>query len=177
MRLDRDDFTIIYDTSKVGEDKIVTAVKESGYMATIKEPGYAFTIETGRIGRSVDGLRGPSEKLPSILVEALVTAKREHKPVVLDFYAEWCVPCKRMLRETFGDSKVERLLQECIVIKIDTDRYPELARKFGVEGLPDIRFLAEDGSERKRLLDYQDAASFAKALAELVSTSGDRGKR
>src|SRR5262249_15210225 len=154
-----------YEASKVDEDKIVTAVKESRYMATIKESGNTPTIEKGRIGRGMDGSGGPSEKIPPALVERPATPQKEQKPVVLDFYAEWCVPCKRMLRETFGDPEVARLLKECIVITIDTDRYPEVARDFGVESLPDIRFLADDGSERKKLVDYQGAAPFAKTLA------------
>jgi thiol:disulfide interchange protein DsbD len=161
MRLDRDDFIIAYDASKANEDKIMASIKESGYIPT---------IGTGQIGKPADRSGGSTEKLPPILVEALARAKTEHKPVVLDFYAEWCVPCKRMLTETFGDPKVAQLLKQCVLLKIDTDRYPELARKFGVEGLPDIRFLADDGNERKKLLDYQDAASFAKALAELLTT-------
>jgi thiol:disulfide interchange protein DsbD len=161
MRLDRDDFIIAYDGSVANDAKI---------MATIKEAGYASRVATGQIGKPIDRSGQASEKLPRMLVEALATAKREHKPVVLDFYAQWCAPCKRMLTETFGDSKVSRLLKECIVVKIDTDHYPEVARKFGVEGLPDIRFLADDGSEKQKLLDYQDAASFAKALAELLNS-------
>jgi thiol:disulfide interchange protein DsbD len=162
MRLGRDEFVVKYDAAKVNEDTII---------ATIKEAGYSPTIVTGQISERADRLGETSEKLPLLLAEALASAKREHKPVVLDFYAEWCVPCKRMLRETFGNSEVARLLRGCIVVKIDTDRYPELARKFGVEGLPDIRFLTADGTEQKKLLDYQDAASFATALAELLSTS------
>jgi thiol:disulfide interchange protein DsbD len=167
MRLDRDDFIIAYDSCKTNEDKI---------MATITESGYVPTIGTGQIGKHGDR-SGGAEKLPPILVEALASGKREHKPVVLDFYAEWCVPCKRMLTETLGDPKVARLLKKCIVVKIDTDRYPEVARTFGVEGLPDVRFLATDGSERKKLLDYQDAASFATALAEFVNAARQNRRR
>jgi thiol:disulfide interchange protein DsbD len=168
MQLDRDDFIIGYDASMVNENKIT---------ATIKETGYVPTTGTGQIGKHAGALAGPTEKLPPTLVEALARAKREHRPVVLDFYAEWCVPCKRMLKETFGDSKVAQLLKECVVVKIDTDRYPELAHKFGVEGIPDIRFLADDGSERKKLLDYQDAASFATALAEFLDTARQSRQR
>jgi thiol:disulfide interchange protein DsbD len=168
MRLGRDEFVVKYDAAKANEDQIALTIKELGYIPTIR---------TGAIADNAHRSGGPSEKLPPVITEALARAKREHKPVVLDFYAEWCVPCKRMLTETFAHSKVAPLLEACIVVKIDTDRYPELAKKFGVEGLPDIRFLADDGSERKRLLDYQDAASFAKALAELLSTSGNNGRR
>src|SRR5262249_20048923 len=136
LQLDRDDFIITYDASMANRAKI---------MATIKETGYVPTFATDQIRKPIDRSGGGSGKLPAVFARALATAKREHKPVMLDFYAEWCVPCKRMLTETFGDPKVAPLLRECVIVKIDTDRYPEFARRFGVEGLPDIRFLADDG--------------------------------
>jgi hypothetical protein len=58
------------------------------------------------------------------------------------------------------------------LVTIDTDRYPVLAKKFGVVGLPDVRLLACDGTEKKKLLDYQDTVSFGSALRELLQGAG-----
>ena len=162
MRLDRDQFIVTYDPSKADEDKIIATIQESGYSARAEADGQ----ETGAAST-----RTLLKDAPRLFTEALDRAKRERKPIVLDFYAEWCVPCKRMSRETFSDPKVKSLLDQCVLVEIDTDRYPDLARKFGVTGLPDVRFLSHDGTEKRKLLDYQDAASFAKALSQLLDGS------
>jgi thiol:disulfide interchange protein len=166
MQLDKDQFVVTYDGSKANEDKIIATIKETGYFAKV----VANTPAT-RAG-SAPTLKKPD---PPFFTDAFARPKQERKPVVLDFYAEWCVPCKRMSGETFSDPKVKALLERCVLLKVDTDRLPDLAKKFGVTGLPDIRFLSSDGSEKKKLLDYQDAASFAKALSELLD--GSAGSR
>jgi thiol:disulfide interchange protein len=162
VRLERDEFSITYEAGKANDDKL---------LATIKEAGYEARLVDDRPEAAAASTRAPSGDDPPIFKEALARAKREQKPVVLDFYAEWCVPCKRMLRETFADPKVTALLERCVLVKIDTDRYPDLGRKYGVSGLPDLRFLAPDGTEKKRVLDYQDPAPFAKALEALLGDS------
>jgi thiol:disulfide interchange protein DsbD len=163
MRLDQDQFIVTYDPSRVDEDKILATIKETGYPARVEADGHAI---------GTTGSATPMKDDPPSFAEARARAKRERKPIVLDFYAEWCVPCKRMSRETFSDPKVKTLLDQCILVEIDTDRYPDLAKRYAVTGLPDIRFLLCDGTEKKKLLDYQDAASFAKALEEVLSRTG-----
>jgi thiol:disulfide interchange protein len=166
MRLDKDRFVVTYDASKANEDKIIATIKEAGYAAKLVADQPAARPASAPALKRAD---------PPFFTDALALAKKERKSVVLDFYAEWCVPCKRMSRETFSDPKVKALLQRVILLKIDSDRFPDLAKKFGVIGLPDIRFLGSDGTEKKKLLDYQDAASFAKWLSELLD--GSAGNR
>ena len=162
MRLDRDQFIVTYDASKAGEDKLIATIKETGYAARVEADGHSIGP-----GDSVTRMKDD----PPSLTEASARAKRELKPLVLDFYAEWCVSCKRMSRETFSDPKVKTLLDRCVLVEIDTDRYPDLAKRFGVVGLPDIRLLTCDGTEKKKLVDYQDAESFGRALRALLDGS------
>lgn len=58
------------------------------------------------------------------------------KPVLVDFYATWCGPCQMMapLLEQVGHQLKDRLQ----VVKIDTDRYPNLAQRYGIQALPTL---------------------------------------
>jgi len=85
--------------------------------------------------------------------------------------AVWCAPGKRLVKETFVDKKVTALLERCILLKIDTDSHPELAKHFNVASLPDIRFLSADGKEIKKLTGFQTPESFAVELTDLLNSS------
>lgn len=165
MQLDKDQFLVTYEGSKVKEAKIIATIQEAGYVAKVVANNPAARSASSPMTEESD---------PPFFKEALARAKRDRKPLVLDFYAEWCVPCQRMSRETLSDPRVKKLLERAIMVKIDADRFPDLAKKFGVAGLPDIRFLTFEGIEKKKLLDYQDPATFAKSLSELLDGSSER---
>lgn len=76
---------------------------------------------------------------------ALKQAQATNKLVVIDFYAPWCSYCKRMDKKTFMDSKVQQRLAGFVPLKIDTDKQPELAKKYGVEGLPTMVVIDASG--------------------------------
>ena len=153
MDLERDEFVIRYDAS---------LAQESDLIATSKTAGFAAQV--------VSSPPAPEDE-PQFFREALAQARREQKPLVLDFTATWCVPCVRMIKETFPDPKVAPLLERCVLVKIDTDEHPNLAQQYGVVGLPDIRLLTSDGMEVRKLRDFQAADAFAGVLEELLSTS------
>ncbi len=82
----------------------------------------------------------------------LETAAAEGKPVALDFYADWCVPCHQLEHSTYSDPKVAEALNSFVRVKADaTDmRRPEiedLIERFEVEGLPTLLFLDGKGKE------------------------------
>ncbi len=58
------------------------------------------------------------------------------KPVLVDFYATWCGPCQMMapLLEQVGHQLKDRLQ----IVKIDSDRYPNLAQRYGIQALPTL---------------------------------------
>ncbi len=94
------------------------------------------------------------------------------RPVVLDFYADWCVSCKEMERSTFGDEKVARRLVQAVLLKADvtanTDSQRALLRRFNLFGPPGTLFFDAHGQElpRSRVVGFQDARQFEKTLAD-----------
>ena len=78
--------------------------------------------------------------------EAKVLAKIEKKKVFLHFYANWCVFCRKMGKETFRDATViSNLNDKYIAIRVDFDKEPATAEKYGVKGLPANWFLTAMG--------------------------------
>lgn len=68
-------------------------------------------------------------------------------PVMVDFYADWCGPCK-MMAPVFADL-AKRQRGQAIVAKVDTDRNPEVASRFAIRSIPTIT-LFKDGKEVAR---------------------------
>lgn len=98
--------------------------------------------------------------------EALLQASLEGRPVMLDFYADWCVVCQELERYTFRDPAVHRALQEFVLLKADVtandaeDR--ALLEKYELFGPPAMLFFDPDTRElrRFRLVGFIEARDF-----------------
>jgi thioredoxin:protein disulfide reductase len=101
------------------------------------------------------------------------------RTVMLDFYADWCVDCKRMERYTFPQPAVQAALDGKVLLKADVtandaeDR--ELMNRYGIFGPPAILFFDTGGDELRshRLLGYVPAERFAQHVRETRSTTGE----
>jgi thiol:disulfide interchange protein DsbD len=97
------------------------------------------------------------------------------KPVMLDFYADWCVSCKEMEKFTFADPGVAQRLKQFTLLQADvtanSDDDKALLQRFGLFGPPGIIFFA-GGREIPglRVVGYQPAESFLGVLGKAVAT-------
>jgi thioredoxin:protein disulfide reductase len=101
------------------------------------------------------------------LDRAVASATAAGKPVMLDFYADWCVSCKEMEKFTFNDAAVQAALAGAVLLQADVTANDEhdkaLLARFEIFGPPTIAFFGRDGVERKnfRLVGFAPAPRFA----------------
>ncbi len=96
------------------------------------------------------------------------------KPVMLDFYADWCVSCKEMERFTFADQKVMQRLEHMVKVQADVTannaEHQALLKRFRLFGPPGIIFFDKNGNEINglRVIGFQSAEKFSSVLDEVI---------
>jgi thiol:disulfide interchange protein DsbD len=124
------------------------------------------------------GAGGSASVLPPVQFERVATtaalderlAATGGKPVMLDFYADWCVSCKEMERFTFSDEQVRQRLQSFVLLKADVTANngddKALLKRFSLFGPPGIIFFDSAGREVKglRVIGFQPAERFSANL-------------
>ncbi|EID0062146.1 protein-disulfide reductase DsbD [Vibrio vulnificus] len=107
------------------------------------------------------------------LQQQLVLAKQAKKPVMLDFYADWCVACKEFEKYTFHDPAVAAQLKQFVLLQADVTRNQaqdiELLQTQQVLGLPTIDFWDAQGNpvSNARLTGFMQAAPFLEHIQRI----------
>ena len=115
------------------------------------------------------------ERVDSIAALEQAVQRADGKPVMLDFYADWCVTCKEMERYTFSDPAVRRRLDEMIKLQADVTLnsadHGALLRRFKLFGPPGIVFFDRSGREIAgvRVVGFQPPERFAAVLDRVLA--------
>lgn len=161
-------------------------VKGVGYISLVYGTLLIIGVATGNgtLLKPLSGLAGGSGQTAGVsdhvtfqqvkgiqnLEAVLASAQAQNKPVILDFYADWCVSCKEMEAFTFTDPEVSQQMKRAVLLQADVTDNDEmdkaLLRKYGIFGPPAIMFYSVDGVEQKnaRVVGYMPADKFSKHL-------------
>jgi thiol:disulfide interchange protein DsbD len=110
----------------------------------------------------------PSEKLQPewkiFSIENYESSLKNNERMVIDFYADWCIPCKELDALTFSDERVLKEFDRFTVYKVDmtknNDTNEQLRKRFNVIGMPTVLIIDSKGNETKRLTGFVNADEF-----------------
>ncbi len=108
----------------------------------------------------------------------LANAKARQRPVMIDFFAEWCIPCKELDKFTFTDQRVVKFSRNFEMLKADltkndSPQVQKLKQQFQIKGVPTLVFLSAAGEEipDSRVVGFVDADKFIIHLKTVLAAS------
>jgi len=132
------------------------------------------SINSGAQQVAVDHVNFQKIKSLTDLQAAVARANQAGKPAMLDFFADWCVECVRMERNTFGEPEIQALFQQIQPLQADVTPNDEvdqaLMAEYGIIGPPAILFFDRNGKELRgfRLVGYFEPEEFAEHLRKVL---------
>lgn len=87
------------------------------------------------------------------------------KPAIIDFYADWCAPCRQL--SPFVDEIAKEYSGKIVVYKVDTEKERALTQSMGISGLPSLLFIPASGQPRLSM-GYIPKESLVKAVNEVL---------
>ncbi len=123
---------------------------------------------------------GPGVSWQTYSPELMARAERQGRPLIMDFYADWCAPCRELDEITFHDPRVVALARKSFVmIKVDLTRrnqplHQRLLARYQVKGVPTVVFLDPGGKERRdlRLMDFLPPGKFLARMKRMLKGAG-----
>jgi thiol:disulfide interchange protein DsbD len=86
---------------------------------------------------------------------SMETLKKEKRPILIDFYADWCAACRELDRKTFADKRVAEKSEAFTMVRVDCTSPDKictaLTERLKVSGLPTLVFMGAEGEERRGL--------------------------
>lgn len=118
--------------------------------------GLAFLLvvlavqKNSELGSSKASAGGGKISWLTALNPGLAKAKETSRPIMIDFYADWCGPCKMLDKHTYSDDRVAAASTNWVMVRIDVDKNQGLASYYNVQSIPTIVILDPQGKEVKR---------------------------
>lgn len=101
--------------------------------------------------------------------KAFAEAKESKRPLLVHFYADWCMPCQRMEKEVLSSRELSQLVdKDFIAVKVNADHYQDVVQHFGIKSLPSDVIISPDGKVLLRNKGYTEPRMY---LAGLHSAS------
>jgi len=100
--------------------------------------------------------------------KAQILAASEKKPILIDFYTEWCGWCKRLDKDTYGNKEVADFARQFVCVKIDAEKNEALAQQYDVRGFPTTVFLKSDGTLIEAVPGYLPPDQFLELLKRIM---------
>jgi thiol:disulfide interchange protein DsbD len=154
--------------------KALFGVLMLGMAVWIARPAWPFLVAqvSGQQAQAAHQSALPFQRVRSVaeLDAAVKAASAQGKPVMLDFYADWCVSCVEMERDTFTDAQVKQRLAQAVLLQADvTANHADdraLLQRFSLFGPPGILFFDVQGRpiEQAKVVGFQKPARFVQAL-------------
>ncbi len=104
-------------------------------------------------------------------IQSYEASLKNNEPMVVDFYADWCIPCKELDALTFSDETVIKEMERFTNYKVDmtkmTDENEDLRKRFNVIGMPTVLIINSQGNESHRLTGFVNADEFLSYINEV----------
>ncbi|HEY3781646.1 MAG TPA: thioredoxin family protein [Fimbriimonadaceae bacterium] len=107
------------------------------------------------------------------LQAAKAESNKTGKPVLVDFHATWCEPCREYDEEVFNQEDFAELSKKFVLCSIDIDQQGQLAQSYGVYGIPDIRFLYH-GHTLGKVVGFEDSPEFLMDMTKAADSKDIR---
>jgi thioredoxin 2 len=141
-------------------DGVLMRCANCGTTNRLRYTSLSHAMRCGKCRTAVPFPASPIDADSAILFDACIASASV--PVVVDFWAAWCGPCRMMAPEI--EKVAERSAGRALVLKVDSDANPELSQRYGIRSIPTV-IVFQGGREAARASGVRPAAAIQDLLA------------